>query len=498
VTLRAFDANGFGFTHWSGDCAGTSRETTVTMDQARTCRANFRPFGLAVSVIGTGVVSRDGSLDQCGGTCMFTPREAIATLRAAPAQGWQFDGWSGDCAGASVVTTVDMSADRACVARFVRIPGFFFLTMAVQGLGSVTSEPPGVACSASSTCVFLLPAGSVLDLTAHETSQSILSAWLGDCLNNAVPVNRVAMDRDRQCGVLFVDRPAFPIAEMIWVPLTPRVGQVATFNGNGSYVFVPATGARDFAGITSWSWDFGNDGSFEASGGRGAASFAQHVFQSAGSHVVRLRVEGGPLFATDDEVQEVVVLEATAPLFNLTVVKAGGGQGTISSNPPGLLRCDAPCPGAGPLVFESGSEVTLVATPAPGSQFAGWSGCDTVNTEFCSVTLGSDRTVTATFTPLSSDFTLSVTLNTTAVTQNASVRAVAPPSNSINCFGFGGPVCSQTFAAGTVVTLRPSDLVLESEWLPVWTGCDSVSGGLSMCTLTLNSNRAVTLTVQPR
>jgi hypothetical protein len=209
-------------------------------------------------------------------------------------------------------------------------------------------------------------------------------------------------------------------------------------------------------------------------------------------------VEGGPLFATDDEVQEIVVQDATAPLFGLTANKAGAGQGTITSSPLGLLRCDEPCPGSGPLLLESGSSVALVATPAPGSQFAGWVGCDSVAAEHCFVTLAADRTVTATFTPVSSDFTLSVVINTTAVTQNASVRAVAPPTNAINCFAsIGGPVCSQSFAPGAVVSVRPSDLVLET-WLSSWSGCDSVSPGMSICEVTLNSNRVVTLTVTPR
>jgi hypothetical protein len=378
----------------------------------------------------------------------------------------------------------------------VRRTGFFFLTVEVLGQGSVTSEPPGVACSA--TCVFLLPAGSVFDLTAHGTSQTTVSAWGDDCLDNAVPVHRVVLDRDKHCAVLFVDRPAFPIAQMAWMPVSPRVGQIASFDGNGSYLFFPATGIRDFAAITQWSWDFDNDGVFEASGGRTAAAIVQHVFQATGRYLVRLRVDGGPLFATDDELQEVTVLASTAPLFNLTAGKSGGGQGTIASDPQGLVRCDEICAGAGPLVFESGSVVTLIATPAPGSQFVGWSGCDAVNAERCTVTLGSDRAVTATFTPVVSNFTLSVTVLTNAVTQNASVRAVAPPSNAINCFAsVGGPVCSQGFPAGTVVSVRPSDLVLESGWLALWSGCDSVTT-LFTCEVALTSNRVVTLTVQPR
>ncbi|MGH7753722.1 MAG: RCC1 domain-containing protein, partial [Gemmatimonadales bacterium] len=54
VTLSAADANGFDFTGWAFDCSGTAAEARVTMDGPRTCRADFRPFDLGVSVTGSG------------------------------------------------------------------------------------------------------------------------------------------------------------------------------------------------------------------------------------------------------------------------------------------------------------------------------------------------------------------------------------------------------------------------------------------------------------
>ena len=54
----------------------------------------------------------------------------------------------------------------------------------------------------------------------------------------------------------------------------------------------------------------------------------------------------------------------------LTVFEAGSGSGTIVSDPPGI-HCVS---GNGCTAeFESGSTVTLTATPAPGSTFSGWS-----------------------------------------------------------------------------------------------------------------------------
>lgn len=75
----------------------------------------------------------------------------------------------------------------------------------------------------------------------------------------------------------------------------------------------------------------------------------------------------------------------------LTVNIAGTGSGTVSRSSPGPNY--------------PGTTVTLTATPATGSTFAGWSGACT-GTGSCVVTMTTNKTVTATFngTPASSSF----------------------------------------------------------------------------------------------
>lgn len=78
--------------------------------------------------------------------------------------------------------------------------------------------------------------------------------------------------------------------------------------------------------------------------------------------------------------------------FQLTVTDAGGGSGTITSNPAGIN-----CPQICTLSFNSGTAVTLTAAPANTFTFSAWSGGCTGTTTTCSVTLTANTTVTASF-----------------------------------------------------------------------------------------------------
>jgi hypothetical protein len=87
-----------------------------------------------------------------------------------------------------------------------------------------------------------------------------------------------------------------------------------------------------------------------------------------------------------------VTVTFTLSRFILTVEKPGIGSGTVTSAPGGI-NCRVACAAS----YEYGTVVTLTATPALGSVFKGWSGCDTTSDQTCTVTIGADRWVTANF-----------------------------------------------------------------------------------------------------
>src|SRR5215467_13824165 len=77
--------------------------------------------------------------------------------------------------------------------------------------------------------------------------------------------------------------------------------------------------------------------------------------------------------------------------FQLSVTSSGPGTGTVTSTPAGIN-----CPGTCSANFDSGTQVTLVATPGDTFAFSGWSG-DCSGTGNCVLTLDSASSVTAAF-----------------------------------------------------------------------------------------------------
>ena len=79
----------------------------------------------------------------------------------------------------------------------------------------------------------------------------------------------------------------------------------------------------------------------------------------------------------------------------LTLAKAGTGTGSVGSSPAGI-SCGSGCASS----FAYGTTVTLTASPAAGSAFAGWSGGGCSGAGSCTLTMSADQTTTASFNAL--------------------------------------------------------------------------------------------------
>ncbi len=160
----------------------------------------------------------------------------------------------------------------------------------------------------------------------------------------------------------------------------------------------------------------------------------------------------------------------------LAVVMAGAGSGKVTSSPSGINCPTGACLGN----FTSGSTVTLTALAANGSStFSGWGGACT-GAGLCSVALGADKSVTATFAGVAATKTLSVTVN------GAGSGTVTSSPPGLTCASGN---CSASFPAGTVVTLAQSPGAGSN-----FSGWGGACGGFAGCSLALNADSAVTAT----
>ena len=109
----------------------------------------------------------------------------------------------------------------------------------------------------------------------------------------------------------------------------------------------------------------------------------------------RLKIsrDGKLLFATVEGGVRYVRTETDAtPSHTLTVQTNGAGAGAVTSSPEGIY-----CPSVCSRDYTSGHQATLSANPQRGSIFAGWSGAGCSGTGPCTVSIDTEKTVTATF-----------------------------------------------------------------------------------------------------
>jgi DNA-binding beta-propeller fold protein YncE len=162
-----------------------------------------------------------------------------------------------------------------------------------------------------------------------------------------------------------------------------------------------------------------------------------------------------------------------APTSNVTVTKSGTGGGTVTSSPAGI-NCGATCSAS----ITNGS-VTLTASAASGSVFAGWTGAGCGSALTCTFTLSADTTVDAAFNPVP-------TSSLTVSKAGAGTGTVTSSPAGINC----GATCTANIPNGSVtLTAAPASGSNFTGWSNAGTCTTSLT-----CTFTLSAATTVTAT----
>lgn len=177
----------------------------------------------------------------------------------------------------------------------------------------------------------------------------------------------------------------------------------------------------------------------------------------------------------------------------LTVSRVGTGSGTVTSNPPGIN-----CGGACSTSFPAGTNMTLTATAATGSVFAGWSGACS-GTTTCSFTLGASATVSATFNSTAQSFSFAIDRTTATVSQGGNSTATA---NITRLNGYAGAVTLALtgLPSGLTIAANPTSITGDAAALNI-AAASTVPAGTYPITVSatgagINGTQTTTLNVQ--
>jgi hypothetical protein len=137
----------------------------------------------------------------------------------------------------------------------------------------------------------------------------------------------------------------------------------------------------------------------------------------------------------------------------LTISKTGTGTGTVNSNPAGIT-CGAICSAS----VAKGQSVVLTATADVNSIFSSWTGCDSSNSNQCTVAVSGAKNVTAKFALTTPALTVNVT-----GTGNGTVSSTP---DGITCLKkSGGTVtCSSGFTGDVTLSATPTVYSLFGGW----------------------------------
>jgi hypothetical protein len=239
------------------------------------------------------------------------------------------------------------------------------------GNGSVGSSPGGITCGPD--CSEPYAGGTIVTLTATAATGSRFAGWSGGGCGGT--------------GSCVVTLTAGTTVTATFSPATTTASLTVAKAGTGTGTVTSAPSGISCGATCTASYATGTAVTLTATAATGSrfAGWSGGGCGGIGTCVVALTA-GTTVTASFSP--------TTTAMTSLAVAKSGTGTGTVTSAPSGI-SCGATCTAS----YATGTAVTLTATAATGSRFAGWSGGGCGGTGSCVVTLTAATTVTATFAP---------------------------------------------------------------------------------------------------
>jgi pimeloyl-ACP methyl ester carboxylesterase len=326
-------------------------------------RVEVSPASGSVQVGGTlqlAALPRDAGGNALSGRAgsWSSDNEAVATV----SQGGRVTGVGAGSAG--ITATIEGKSGSATVT----VPSFTLLVSKEgAGSGTVTSSPEGMDCGAACSASF--GAGTVVTLTASAAVGSVFGGWSGACAGTGLTC-QVTMTGVRSVTATF-EVPSYSLS------VTKEGAGAGTVTSSPEGIDCGSTCSAGYEGGTVVTLTASPAGASVFTGWSGACSGNSVAYQVTMSQ--------------EREVTATFSLSG-APTHKLTVWKSGTGDGTVTSDPPGI-ECGAYCVEE----FVEGSEVTLTASASSGSGLLQWSGACSGSGSMCTVRMGAPRLVMAEF-----------------------------------------------------------------------------------------------------
>ena len=384
-------------------------------------------LNLSISKIGSGngtVTSYPLGID-CGNDCteQYAYGKSV-TLTAIADINSTFSGWSGCDFISDSSCTVTMSGNKNITATFAQnCDRSLTIVIAPQASGTVTKNP-----DKANYCN-----NEQVTLTAQPNAGYSFSSWSG-CDSSNSNTCSIAMSSNKTVTANFnginytvsFSKSGNGSVKVNGTSHTlPWSGQFAS-GTNVQIQAVPDTGWS----FSNWSGDYtggDNPTTVTMSGNKNiTATFAQNCDRS------------------------------------LTIVIAPQASGTVTKNPDKANYCN-------------NEQVTLTAQPNAGYSFSSWSGCDSSNSNTCSIAMSSNKTVTANFNQISVvNYTLSI-----ATSGSGSVNV----NGTVHTLPWSGQ-----FPSGTNVQI---EAISDSGWnFTNWTG--DYTRSTNPTTLNISGNKNIT------
>ncbi len=336
------------------------------------------------------------------------------TLKARPITGFYFAGWAGDTSATDSVMKLTIKKNRIITASFVRT-GSLALNSATTGTGSGTvSKNPD-----KSSYLY----GDTVRLIATPSNSSAFNGWTGDTVNSASSI-KIAMRATKNITA------SFPLKTYLLTVNSGSGGSTNPSNGiattvnHGASTQIVATPNSGFS-FSKWTIP------------SGSATLGDSLNKTTSVVVTSGNATVAAVF--------------TSVRYHVTL---NGLNGSVATNPAGTD-------------FDSGTVVTLTASPNIGYSFTSWTGSAQGTNAVTHIIMTSAQTVIANFSikkysvtaNISADvgsFTGSVLRNpdATSYDSNSVVTLTAPVDNRYTFTGWSG--------SGTSGTQNPLDVTMNA------------------------------------